>query len=129
MDKRHELRSIQINKGGGMLKNRLNTSMVAWASGCFAWHLIDDKKVSIKMEEINPGGRSDPHYHTRSVQFFFILEGQADFILANTQYELKKHEGIEIPLKAKHQILNAGETNLLFLLVSIPSVEEDDIHV
>ena len=81
------------------------------------------------MEEINPGGRSDAHFHTKSIQFFFVLEGKASFNLENTQVELKKHEGIEIPLESKHQILNTGENNLLFLLVSIPPVHEDDIRV
>jgi len=112
-----------------MLRNKLNTTRIEWSAGCFSWHLIDDKKVSIKMEEINPGGRSDAHFHTKSIQFFFVLEGKASFNLENTQVELKKHEGIEIPLESKHQILNTGENNLLFLLVSIPPVHEDDIRV
>lgn len=112
-----------------MLKSRRNTTRVEWSPGCFSWSLMDNKKASIKMEEINPGGRSDSHFHTQSVQFFFVLEGQAAFKVGNAQHELKKHEGIEIPLKASHQILNKGETHLLFLLVSIPPVQEDDVRV
>ena len=112
-----------------MLKNKLNTTRVEWSPGCFSWHLIDDKRVSLKMEEISPGTGSDAHFHTQSVQFFFILEGQASFKVENAQHEMKKHEGIEIPLKAKHQILNTGETDLLFLLVSIPPVQKDDVQV
>jgi len=112
-----------------MLKSRLNTPRVEWSPGCFSWHLVDDRKASIKIEEIKSGGRSDAHFHTRSAQFFFILEGQAALNIENNQYGLNKHEGLEIPLGAKHQILNTGKTSLLFLLVSIPPVEEDDIQV
>lgn len=112
-----------------MIKTKRNTTAVEWSPGCFSWHLVDDKKISIKMEEIEPGGLPDSHFHTESIQFFFILEGRAAFNVENDQHELKKHEGIEIPLKARHQILNPGETNLLFLLVSIPPVQEDDIRV
>jgi mannose-6-phosphate isomerase-like protein (cupin superfamily) len=112
-----------------MLKNRQNTTRVEWSAGCFSWQLIDDKKVSIKMEEIYPGGRSDTHFHTKSIQFFFILEGEASFSLEDTQFDLKKHDGLEIPLNKKHQIINSGENNLIFLLISFPPVQEDDIRV
>ena len=112
-----------------MLKSKRNTTRVEWSPGCFSWRLLDNKKASIKMEEISPGSRSDSHFHTQSVQFFFILEGEAAFKVGNAQYELKKHQGIEIPLKAKHQILNNGGNHLVFLLVSIPPVQEDDVRV
>jgi len=61
--------------------------------------------------------------------FFFILEGEAFFNLEDIPFHLKKHEGLEIPLKKKHQIINSGENNLVFLLMSFPPVQEDDIRV
>ena len=112
-----------------MIKNAFNTRKVKWADNCFSWHFIDRKDVSLKMEEIYPGGSSDFHCHARSLQFFFILEGEATIDLGDTRFEMKKHEGIEIPLKKKHRITNSGDKGLLFLLLSCPSIKKNDVLV
>lgn len=112
-----------------MIKNTSNTPKAEWAPGCFSWHFVEHNDVSIKMEEICPGGSSDAHFHSRSLQFFFILEGEATIDLGKALFELKKHEGIEVPLTQKHRIINSGEENLVFLLLSSPAVQKQDIQV
>lgn len=112
-----------------MMKNTSNTPKVEWAHECFSWHFADHNDVSIKMEEICPGGSSDAHFHSRSLQFFFILEGEATVKLEGARFELKKHEGIEVPLNQKHRIINSGDENLVFLLISSPAIQKQDIQV
>jgi mannose-6-phosphate isomerase-like protein (cupin superfamily) len=112
-----------------MLKNRFNTDKVEWSPGCLSWQFVDDKKVSIKMEEIQTKSRSNAHFHTKSRQFFFVLKGKASVDLEGALYDLKRHEGIEIPMGQKHQVMNSGEEELLFLLISFPPIQEDDIRV
>lgn len=110
-----------------MLKNVSKVSSVEWASSHFSWLFVDSHNIGVKLEEIPRGGKSDLHFHKKSYQFFFVLEGEAVFNMEDHSFGLKKHEGIEVSLGKKHQISNRGKERLLFLLVSSPKVRNDDI--
>jgi mannose-6-phosphate isomerase-like protein (cupin superfamily) len=84
---------------------------------------MERDELSIKLEEIPEGGGSELHFHEKSRQFFFILEGEADVKVEDCCYKLKKHEGIEVLPGKKHQISNRGTQKLLFLLISSPKVQ------
>lgn len=102
--------------------------MTGWASGHFAWPLLEHPRLDIKLEEIPAKGRSNPHHHKQSFQFFFVLEGWARIRLDTSEYRLQKHEGIGIRPGTKHSISNPGVKKLQFLLVSSPPVQHDDIY-
>ncbi|MFQ5722002.1 MAG: cupin domain-containing protein [Candidatus Aminicenantales bacterium] len=103
-----------------MIKSKSNSPRVEWAPKHFSWALCDYQKMSIKVEEIPPGGKSDVHLHQSACQFFFILEGKAEFRKEDSNYNLGQYEGIEVLSGEKHQIKNRGKNNLLFLLISYP---------
>jgi len=103
-----------------MIKSKSNSSRVEWAPKHFSWSLCDHQKMSIKVEEIPPGGKSDIHLHQSFCQFFFILEGKADFRKEDSTYHLDKYEGIEVISGEKHQIKNPGKDKLMFLLINYP---------
>lgn len=111
-----------------MIKSRPNVRCDEWAKGHYAWPLVQCKELSIKLEEIPAGGKSERHHHLESFQFFFILKGQAVGAVEGKKYFLNKHEGIEIFPRKSHQILNRGRQKLLFLVVSAPSVKKSDIY-
>ena len=110
-----------------MKKTRATATASEWASGHYAWPLVQQEGLSVKLEEIPPGGGSDAHYHRRSRQFFFILGGRALVRLGGAELELGPQEGVEVELGLAHQIVNAGDEALTFLLVSAPAVAPDDI--
>lgn len=110
-----------------MKKNKLTISPMEWAPHHFAWHLVDHTELSVKLEEIPAGGSSGLHYHKKSRQFFFVLQGQASIKLEDRQYLLQKQEGLEIQPNQKHQISNNANENLRFLLISSPGIQQDDI--
>ena len=110
-----------------MLKNMSKVPGVEWAPSHFSWTLVDYENICVKIEEIPPEGKSEIHFHTKSFQFFLILNGEATFKLEDRTLVLRKHDGIEIPSKKRHQILNPGKKNLQFLIISSPRVQEDDI--
>jgi len=110
-----------------MKKSRSNVPRVEWAKGHFSWQLVEKNELSIKIEEIPPLGQSEIHYHAKSFQFFFLLQGEASFLLAKDSFPLKEHESVEVSQKRRHQIKNTGEDKCLFLLVSLPKVQEADI--
>ena len=101
-----------------MIRSKSNSPRVEWAPRHFSWSLCDHQKMSIKIEEIPPDGKSDLHFHPGCYQFFFILEGKAEFIKEDSTYNLSKHQGIEVPCGVNHKIMNSGKNNLIFILIS-----------
>jgi mannose-6-phosphate isomerase-like protein (cupin superfamily) len=110
-----------------ILKSKSTIQQTEWAPNHFAWPLVDDGKLSVKLEEIPVAGESDSHLHKRSWQFFFVLDGEADVDIKNQRYQLRKHCGIGVFPNQQHQISNLGSEKLVFLLISSPRVEGDDI--
>ncbi|MFQ6088132.1 MAG: cupin domain-containing protein [Candidatus Methanofastidiosia archaeon] len=110
-----------------MIRNRSNVPKKEWAPNHFAWALVENDELSVKLEEIPIGGKSNIHYHKRARQFFFVLNGKATVKVENQEHLLKNHDEIEIPQNKRHQISNTGAKKLLFILVSSPRVLEDDI--
>lgn len=101
---------------------------VEWAPNHFSWAVVDNQELSVKFEEIPSGGKSEEHSHKKSRQFFFMLKGESIVKIENSSFFLKKHDGIEIPQRKKHQIENKGKRTIRFILISSPRVQEDDIH-
>lgn len=108
-----------------MIKNMENLQAKEWAHGCFAWEYFSSRELSVKLEKMAPGSKSEPHVHKRSKQVFFIIKGEAHFSLDAEEYTLKPFDGINVLPTQKHWIANASDGELLFLLVSSPRTEED----
>ncbi|MEH2418303.1 cupin domain-containing protein [Nostoc sp.] len=60
-------------------------------------------------------------------QFFFILSGKATLEIDGSRQVLSQHEGVEVPPNVPHQMLNEGESNLEFLVISQPPSYGDRI--
>ena len=110
-----------------LFRSKSTCTCEEWKENHFSWILVDKPSVSIKLEEIPPGGSSDLHYHKNSLQFFFIIKGRALFYIDTQKIYLKENEGVEVPPLVKHKIESIGNESLVFILVSAPKVLEEDI--
>ncbi len=108
-----------------MKKSRSNTPAYDWGYRCKAWPLLDTPNLSVK-EEMMPAGTAErAHYHERSQQFFYILEGEADFFVAGQKVQLGVGEGLHIKAKQEHYITNPADQALRFLVISQPNIGRD----
>lgn len=98
-----------------------------WGNNCDGWNLVDQPGLSVKMERMPPHTAEEVHYHEFARQFFFILEGVAVFETSEGRVEVAAQEGLEIPPRLRHRILNETEEDLEFILCSQPSTAGDRI--
>jgi mannose-6-phosphate isomerase-like protein (cupin superfamily) len=99
-----------------------------WGDACDGWNLVDEALFSVKQERMPAGTAESRHYHQKSQQFFFILDGIAQFEVDEKLVELKKGEGLHIEAGIKHRVLNPGSGDLEFILCSQPSALNDRIN-
>ena len=112
-----------------MKVNQNSAEEYQWGSGCLGWRLVNRTEMSVIRERMPPGTCEVRHYHLKSRQFFFILQGRARIELDGQQIALAKDDGLEIPPGVPHQIFNDAREPLEFLLVSQPSTTGDRVQV
>ena len=72
------------------------------------------------------GGTTTPHYHPKTEEIYYILQGQGEMQIDEEQRTVGPGDAIAIPPGARHQITNTGQTTLLFLCCCAPGYEHED---
>jgi mannose-6-phosphate isomerase-like protein (cupin superfamily) len=71
----------------------------------------------LKLSVVEPGKATHaPHQHEED-EFFFILEGQAEFYLDGKTKVVGPYTSLYCPSNVEHGIKNAGSTQLKYLVV------------
>ncbi|MEK6250176.1 MAG: cupin domain-containing protein, partial [Planctomycetales bacterium] len=73
-----------------------------------------------------PGTATTPHYHPKTEEIYYILEGQGRMSIDSETLDVGPGDAIAIPPMAHHQIQNTGERVLLFLCCCAPGYEHED---
>ena len=100
-----------------------------WGNQCDGWHLLKTEELSIIQEEVPPKESEVKHYHKKSKQFFYVLEGKATIEVARKTNEINKNEGIFIEAGIEHQLFNNSEATLKFIVISSPKSHGDRVNV
>jgi mannose-6-phosphate isomerase-like protein (cupin superfamily) len=106
-----------------------NVEHYHWGADSEGWHLLKRDDISIIQERVPAGGKEVLHYHERSRQFFYILEGEGRIVFEDRTITLKKGDGLEIPLLIKHRFENHSAAEVIFLVVSAPKSHGDRVNV
>jgi mannose-6-phosphate isomerase-like protein (cupin superfamily) len=106
-----------------------NAEHYIWGEVCDGWHLFKREDISIIQERVPAGGAEVMHYHNVARQFFYILEGEGTIVFEDHEVVLKNGQGLEIPLQVKHQFKNQSNSDVHFLVISIPTTKGDRINI
>lgn len=72
---------------------------------------------TIKLSVVEPGKSTHaPHQHPQD-EFFFVLEGTAEFYLDGKTVEVGPYTSLYCPSNSMHGISNAGDTQLKYLVM------------
>ena len=106
-----------------------NAEHYIWGKVCDGWHLLKRDDMSVIQERVPSGGAEVMHYHNIARQFFYILEGEGTMVFEDHEVKFSKGQGLEIPLRVKHQFKNQSNGDVHFLVISIPATGGDRINV
>ncbi|MDG2384300.1 MAG: cupin domain-containing protein [Pirellulaceae bacterium] len=84
------------------------------------------RKQSLAEARLPTGGATTPHFHEKTEEIYYILEGQAEMRIGDDVQTVGPGDAIAIPPGAIHTILNSGEQELRFLCCCAPPYEHDD---
>lgn len=105
--------------------SRESAEHYSWKEVCDGWHFIKTDELSVIAEKMPPHTEEDMHFHYKSKQFFYILSGEAEMRLRDKSVPLKAASGIEDAPMEAHQMRNISDTEVEFLVVSMPKSHGD----
>jgi mannose-6-phosphate isomerase-like protein (cupin superfamily) len=106
-----------------------NAEHYVWAEICDGWHLLKHEDMSVIQERVPAGASELMHYHAEARQFFYILQGEGIINFEDRLTVLNRGQGIEIPPKVKHQFKNQSNSDVHFLVISVPSTRGDRVNI
>lgn len=112
-----------------MIIKKTNKCHYKWGSNCDAWTLVQTENIIIKEEKMPSNTEESLHLHNQIEQIFYILNGQASFIINNKEHIISKNEGIKVHSKIPHKISNKGSEELHFLVISLPGYSNDRVNI
>src|SRR4030095_13429691 len=81
------------------------------------------RKQSLAEARLPPGGQTTPHYHPRTEEIYYLLEGSGRMQIGAETRDVAAGDAIAIPPGAIHTITNTGAGTLKFLCCCAPSYE------
>ena len=105
-----------------------NAEHYIWGGICDGWHLLKRDDMSVIQERVPAGGADVMHHHEKARQFFYVLEGEGSMVFEDQEVILQKGQGLEIPPMAGHQFKNSSQTDVHFLVISVPSTRVDRVN-
>ncbi|PKG33354.1 cupin domain-containing protein [Methanoregula sp.] len=81
---------------------------------------------SIAHAIVSVGESTLPHVLDRSVELYYILEGEGEMHIGNEQEFVRAGQIVYIPPKARQYIRNSGTGDLVFLCIVSPKWQEGD---
>ncbi|HEV7992467.1 MAG TPA: cupin domain-containing protein [Gemmatimonadaceae bacterium] len=105
--------------------SRTTAEHYVWGGECDAWHLVRTAGLSIIEERMPPGTREARHWHARSRQFFYVISGTLSMEVEGERHELVARTGIELAPGLAHLATNETESDVEFLVISLPPSHGD----
>lgn len=112
-----------------MKRTRENSSYYIWGDQCEAWTLLHSVNGIVKEEQMPSDRQEQLHFHDETEQFFYVLDGQATFVLDGERITLSKNQGLHVPAKKPHKICNDSKQDLRFLVISFPGHAKDRVNL
>jgi mannose-6-phosphate isomerase-like protein (cupin superfamily) len=85
------------------------------------------RQQSLAEARVAPGATTTPHYHPRTEEIYYILEGEGQVRLGDETQAVGPGDAIAIPPGQVHSITNTGSSPLKFLCCCAPGYEHSDM--
>ena len=100
-----------------------------WGDSCEGWWLKDSGNFVVVEEKMPPGTSEVMHYHEKTEQFFYVLEGRLKMECNQEIYDLKPYEGITVKARSVHRVFNSSTQEVRFLVISSQNSRDDRVDV
>lgn len=84
------------------------------------------RNQSLAEARLHPGAATEPHYHPRTEEIYYILCGSGRMQMPGETRDVGPGDAVAISPGTPHQITNTGDEVLAFLCCCAPAYEHED---
>jgi mannose-6-phosphate isomerase-like protein (cupin superfamily) len=84
------------------------------------------RQQSLAEARLPPGARTTPHFHPRTEEIYYILEGTGRMTIGEDEQDVRPGDAIAIPPGEVHTIRCTSDQPLKFLCCCAPAYEHSD---
>lgn len=84
------------------------------------------KGQSLAEATLPPGAQTEAHFHPRTEELYYVLQGSGVIRIEDEEAELKVGDAVSIDPGLRHQIRTVGEIELVFLCCCTPAYSHED---
>jgi mannose-6-phosphate isomerase-like protein (cupin superfamily) len=99
---------------------RENAGHYTWGNNCDGYFLLKRTEMHVIEERMPPDTSEQAHWHERSRQLFYVLEGEFTMRFGNGDVHVPAGSALEIEPGTIHQARNDSGADVRFLVVSVP---------
>ena len=92
------------------------------------WYLVRAEAMHVIEERMPPGAVETRHFHERSRQFFYVVEGEMTMEVEHHLFTVMAGQGIEVAPGQTHQAMNRGAGGLRMVVTSVPPSHGDRLE-
>ena len=81
---------------------------------------------SLAEATLRPGAKTEAHFHPKTEEIYYVLAGTGRMAIEGELRQVCVGDGIAIPAGKRHQILNSGAEDLVFLCCCVPAYTDED---
>ena len=112
-----------------MKMSKQNAEHYTWGKECDGWWLVQNDAFTVIEENMPPSTSEKQHYHEKTGQFFYCLEGRLDIQMDGHNFYLNASEGLFVKAGSIHKVKNNSENPTRFLVISCPNSHSDRIEI
>ena len=111
--------------------NRNEVKAFITRDGCEIREILSPSNSSLRNQSlaearVSPGKATIQHYHIKSEEIYYILQGKGRIGVESELREVAEGDGIAIMPGQSHRIWNTGAEDLIFLCCCSPSYADED---
>ncbi len=85
-------------------------------------------RVDFRISRYAPMAYVQEHVHKVQEQVYYVLEGEGILTLDDAKHLMRPHDYVYVPPGIRHSFTNTGTDGLVFLVVTTPADDEEEMR-
>jgi quercetin dioxygenase-like cupin family protein len=86
------------------------------------------KRVDFRISRYAPAAYVQEHVHQVQEQVYYVLEGEGILTLDEARHLMRPNDYVFVPPGIRHSFTNTGTGGLVFLVITTPASDEEEIR-
>ncbi len=88
----------------------------------------DTQRMDFRISRYAPAAYVEEHVHKIQEQVYYVLEGEGVLTTDDDKHLMRPHDYVYVPPGVRHSFTNTGTGGLVFLVVTTPTDDEQEMR-